>query len=329
MGVCKLFFRIAHYLHENPHQLASASLEDIAAQYRPYAYIGARESLHEFVQEQAQEVGIDPAQWFGTKKWQSDSGAFPDFVLACEPHSPLGNGALLELKDSAGNQIASFNSTLPSARKHISRLTKMVRTAVQNYESKRGCACPDERDCFYLVRTKNKYPDTCRLSVVQGTFFETIPNQELLKSLWKDLLKQAGVPAEQHMEILDYLAKLERNEVAKSRRIKRAAIKPRLRIMSEVVADANPHKYREIGERTVNLILKAPSEGGRESLERWILHCFSTDNLPAKPVSDDVFVVSDDSGCQVNCRIAWVEHKLNGLHLVVQVQLDGGDGSAP
>ena len=329
MGVCKLFFRIAHYLNENPHQLASASLEDIAAQYRPYAYIGARESLHEFVQEQAQEVGIDPAQWFGTKKWQSDSGAFPDFVLACEPHSPLGNGALLELKDSAGDQIASFNSTLPSARKRISRLTKMVQTAVQNYESERGCACPDERDCFYLVRTKNKYPDTCRLSVVQGTFFETIPNQELLKSLWKDLLKQAGVPAEQHMEILDYLAKLERNEVAKSRRIERAAIKPRLRIMSEVVADANPHKYQEIRERTVNLILKAPSEGGRESLERWILHCFSTDNLLAKPVSDDVFVVSDDSGCQVNCRIAWVEHKLNGLHLVFQVQLDGGDSSAP
>ena len=67
MGVCKLFFRIAHYLHENPHQLASASLEDIAAQYRPYAYIGARKHLREFVQEQAQEVGIDPAQWFGTK----------------------------------------------------------------------------------------------------------------------------------------------------------------------------------------------------------------------------------------------------------------------
>jgi hypothetical protein len=329
MGICKLFFRIAHYLNENLDQLAKASLEDIAAQYRPYAYIGARKHLREFVQEQAQEVGIDPAQWFGTKKWQSDSGAFPDFVLACEPHSPLGNGALLELKDSAGDQIASFNSTLPSARKHISRLTKMVRTAVQNYESKRGCACPDERDCFYLVRTINKNQDACRLSIVQGTFFETIPNQELLKSLWKDLLEQSGVPIEQHKEILDYLAKLERNEVAKSRRIKRAAIKPRLRIMSEVVADANPHKYQEIRERTVNLILKAPSEGGRESLERWILHCFSTDNLPAKLVSDDVFVVSDDSGCQVNCRIAWVEHKLNGLHLVVQVQLDGGDGSAP
>ena len=105
MGICKLFFRIAHYLNENLDQLAKASLEDIAAQYRPYAYIGARESLHEFVQEQAQEVGIDPAQWFDTNEWQKDSGAFPDFVLACEPHSPLGNGALLELKDSAGDRL--------------------------------------------------------------------------------------------------------------------------------------------------------------------------------------------------------------------------------
>jgi hypothetical protein len=327
MGICKLFFRIAHYLNENLDQLAKASLEDIAARYRPYAYIGARKHLREFVQEQAQEIGIDPAQWFGTNEWQKDSGAFPDFVLACEPHSPLGNGALLELKDSAGDQIASFNSTLPSARKHISRLTKMVRTAVQNYESKRGCACPDERDCFYLVRTKNKNQDACRLSIVQGTFFETIPNQELLKSLWKDLLEQSGVPIEQHKEILDYLAKLERNQIAESRVIERAAIKPRLRIMSEVVADANPHRYQEIGERTVNLILKALSEDSSESLVQWILHCFSTDNLPAKPVSDDVFVVSDDSGCQVNCRIAWVEHKLNGLHLVVQVRLDRRDGT--
>jgi len=328
MGVFKLFFRIAHYLNENPHQLASASLEDTAAQYHPYAYIGARKSLHEFVREQAQEVGIDPAQWFGTDEWQKDSGAFPDFVLACEPHNPLGNGALLELKDSASDQIASFNSTLPSARKQISRLTKMVQTAVLNYESKRGCACPDERDCFYLVRTKNKSPGACRLSVVQGTFFETIPNQELLKSLWKDLLEQSGVPTEQHQEILDYLAKLERNQIAESRVIERAAIKPRLRIMSEVVAEANPHRYQAIGERTVNLILKAPSEGGSESLEQWILHGFITDNLLAQPVSDDVLAVSDDSGYQINCRIVRVEHKLNGLHLAVQVRLDRGDGTA-
>lgn len=328
MGVCKLFFRIAHYLNENPHQLASASLEDIATQYRSYAYIGARKSLHEFVREQARGVGIDPAQWFGTKEWQKDSGAFPDFVLACESHSPLGNGALLELKDSAGDQIASFNSTLPSAQKQISRLTKMVQTAVQNYESKRGCACPDERDCFYLVRTKNKSPDACRLSVVQGTFFETIPNQELLKSLWKDLLEQSGASIEQYQEILEHLANLERDQIAESRVIERAAIKPRLRIMSEVVAEANPHRYQEIGERTVNLILKAPSEGGSESLERWILRCFTTDNLLAQPVSDDVLAISDDFGCQVNCRIVRVEHKLNGLHLAVQVQLNRGDGTA-
>ena len=321
MGICKLFFRIARYLSENLEQLTNTSLEDIAARYRPYAYIGARKHLHEFVREQAQEVGIEPAQWFGTSEWQKDSGAFPDFVLACEPHNPLGNGALLELKDSAGDQIASFNSTLPSARKHISRLTKMVQTAVQHYESKRGCACPPERDCFYLVRTKNKSKDACRLSVVQGTFFETIPNQELLKSLWKDLLEQSGVPAEQHKEILDYLAKLERNQIAESRVIERAAEKPRLRIMSEVVADANPHRYQEIGERTVNLILKAPSEDGSESLVQWIIHCFSTDDLLAQAASGDALIVSDAASGEIKCRIVRIKHKLNGLHLAIQVRL--------
>lgn len=70
MGICKLFFRIAHYLNENPEQLTDASLEAIAAQYRPYAYIGARNQLHQFVQEQAQEVDTDPAQWFGTSEWR-------------------------------------------------------------------------------------------------------------------------------------------------------------------------------------------------------------------------------------------------------------------
>jgi hypothetical protein len=97
--------------------------------------------------------------------------------------------------------------------------------------------------------------------------------------------------------------------------------------MSEVVTDANPHKYREIGERTVNLILKAPSEGGRESLERWILHCFSADDLRVRAVSEDVIIISDDSGGQIKCWLLRIEHKLNGLHLAVQVRLDRRDGT--
>jgi hypothetical protein len=322
MGICRLFFSIASYLRKNPEQLTQATLESLAAQYRPYAYVGARKQPHEFVLQEAQEMGIDPAERFGTDEWQKDSGAFPDFVLACEAHNPHGNGALLELKDSAGERVASFNSTLPSAQKQVSHLTKMVQTAVQFYESKRGCHCPDKRDCFYLVRTKRKNSAECRVSVIQGTFFETIPNRELLRLLWKHLFEQAGVSTEQYQTILNSLAALERDEVAESRVIEGAAVKPRLRIMSEVVAKANPHKYTEIGERTVNPILKAPSEDNSDAHEHCIVNCLTTDNLSTRVEPNGTPIVSGGSDYEIACRVVRIEHKLNGLHLVIQVQLD-------
>ncbi len=323
MGICRFFFQVACYLRGNRKQFTKAKLETICTQYQPYAYIGSRKQLHDFIKSQSQAVGIDPEQWFGTEDWKKGSGAFPDFVFACEAHNPFGNGALLELKDSAGAQIASFNSTLPSAQKKISHLTKMVKDAVQYYESHCGCSCPDDRDCFYLIRTNTntQKPEKCRFSVVQGTFFETIPNRELLKLVWENLLEQAGVPTQQHQGILDYLAKLERDEIAKSRVIKGAAIKPRLRIMSEVVAEANPHAYKEIGERTINLILKAPSEDSNQTCKDWIIDCFRQENL-AVCVLSDTLRVSNGSGCDMECRIFSIKHKLNGLHLVVQLHLD-------
>jgi hypothetical protein len=91
--------------------------------------------------------------------------------------------------------------------------------------------------------------------------------------------------------------------------------------MSEVVADANPHRYQEIGERTVNLILKAPSEDGSESLVQWIIHCFSTDDLLAQAASGDALIVSDAASGEIKCRIVRIKHKLNGLHLAIQVRL--------
>jgi hypothetical protein len=320
MGICRFFFQVACYLRGNPEQFTQATLETICRQYQPYAYIGSRKQLVNFILSQSQAVGIDPAQWFSTGNWQKDSGAFPDFVFACEAHNPFGNGVLLELKDSAGAQIASFNSTLPSAQKKISHLTKMVKNAVQYYDSQYGCSCPDDRDCFYLIRTDKKNTEKCRFSVVQGTFFETISNRELLKSLWKKLLEQAGVPTQQHQGILDYLAKLERDEIAKSRVIEGAAVKPRLRIMSEVITEANPHAYKEIGERTINLILKAPSEDSNQTCKDWIIDCFYQENL-AVCVLSDTLRVSNGSGCDMECRIFSIKHELNGLHLVVQLQL--------
>ncbi len=101
---------------------------------------------------------------------------------------------------------------------------------------------------------------------------------------------------------MDYLAKLERNEIAKLRVIKGVAVKPRLRIMSEVVAEANPHRYTEIGERTINLILQAPSEDSNQTCKDWILKCFRKEKL-AVCVLSDTLRVADGSGCDMKCRI--------------------------
>lgn len=131
-------------------------------------------------------------------------------------------------------------------------------------------------------------------------------------------MEQAGVPTQQHQGILDYLAKLERNEIARSRLIEGAAVKPRLRMMSEVVSEANPHRYTEIGERTINLILKAASEDSNQTCKDWILKCFRKEKL-AVCVLSDTLRVADGSGCDMECRIFPIKHKLNGLHLVVSV----------
>lgn len=135
MGVFRLYAEIVSQLRKMPNGLSEQSLEEIAAVYSPYAYIGNRKSLKAAVQRDASHLrgcpnapaaGTDgefAAWWFGRKHWEIDSGAFPDFVLAWEGTSTLGDGALLELKDSRGKAIASFNSTLPSARKTLDKLT--------------------------------------------------------------------------------------------------------------------------------------------------------------------------------------------------------------
>jgi hypothetical protein len=322
MGVCKLYFCITRYLQQHPDALTGKSLEELASQYRPFAYIGARRHLYEFVKKEAENIGITPEAWFGRQDWDKDSGAFPDFVLAREAHNPVGNGALLELKDSKGKQVASFNSTLPSARKSLDKLTPLVRETVQRYEAQTGgnVGCSNERDCFYLVRTMRDNPKECRISVVQGTFFETIPNRQLLRSLWQEVLQQAKIPEEQQQQVLDNLAGLERDEIAQSRLIEGASVKPRLRIMSEVVSDANPHLYKPISARTVNLILKAPDEdAGLDVLGEWLAKCFQQDNLQANLSGNTLMVFVDER--EIKYKIFQIRHRRNGLHLVVQTSV--------
>lgn len=251
--------------------------------------------------------------WFGRRRWETDSGAFPDFVLAWEGVGTLGDGALLELKDSQGAAIASFNSTLPSARKSLSQLTALVREAVSRYEScfREGA---EERDCFYLVRTHKRSESECRLSLVQGTFFETLPTPDLLTELWGQLLTQANVPSELQQAVVKYLTHLERADVAQTRQLERASVKPRLRIMSEIHAEGNPHTYPETLPRSVNLVLKPPDDVSSNDLCDWLVEQMGLEGVQASSVNATQLRLNS-----LTTSLERIQHRRNGLHLAVQL----------
>lgn len=343
MAIFKLFVSIATHLHQHPEQLTSTTLDEIAAVYRDYAYIGNRQSLRKEVLLQAEhlrsKLSVHRQQkdewrlpnssnkedwaswWYAKRRWETNSGLFPDFVLGWVQDMAFGNGALLELKDSRGAGIASFNSTLPTAKKPLNKLSNLVKDAVHRYDLpwSTESTYPDDRDCFYLVRTCSTKTDQARLSLVQGTFFETIPMKELLTEMWKQLLSDAGVSGDKSQEIIKDLRNLDRDSVAITRRIDKASIKPRFRIMAEVEADGNPHQYAEIPAQTFNLILKSPVDKGVDpapQIQKW----FAETSIPTDDFQEEHFIAHIDEQ-PLPLRWCLIQHRRNGLHLIIQMKL--------
>lgn len=328
MAILKVFLRFAESLLQDSTSATALSLDKIAISYEEYAYIGARASLKAEVLERASHIPnsetMTPEEsakkWYGGKNWEKESGVFPDFVFGFEGEGGVGDGALLELKDSKDVSIASFNSTLPISRKALSVLSPMVRNAVNTWDTvqvaKEGY--PDERDCYYLIRTSCKDASKVRISLVQGTFFETLPTKDLLKALWENLLPN-DVTEEERKTVIDILARIDRENISSTQHIPHASIKPRLRLMSEIEAEGNPHTYPEIAPRTLNLITKLREENPeakRRELEEWA----NREGLGVR--------WQDDSICQIThgdftleMSVSVLKHKRNGWHRVCQVRL--------
>lgn len=320
MGIFRLFLNIAEYLHKNPHAICSKSLEELCTCYIPYSYISNRRSLQAFLNKNLMYLPLDkippslrgasPSElvywWIGGEKNLTNSGLFPDFILMWQGTKTLGDGAILELKDSGGRGIASFNSTLPSAKKKLSSLGDTVLQMVRRVDDG-----PDERDCFYLVRTMRKDCRQVRLSIVHGTFFETLPTSELLARLWKDILEQAGIPPELQEKVSTYLTNLEREDIAQVREIPGASIKARLRVMSEIHSEGNPHLYPEILPSSFNLILKQPE--GCEPIE-WLWKEFLKEGIRLDRTSNTHFYT--DTG--IKFEVFFIHHKRNGKHIGVR-----------
>ncbi|MDI6904645.1 MAG: hypothetical protein QMD13_04040 [Candidatus Bathyarchaeia archaeon] len=239
----------------------------------------------------------------------SESQQFPDFLFKVRKHGEkyIG-GSLIELKDSKNGSVASFNSTIPTKHKSLEEIDVIN----SNNLVSRIAAIKDgtlatndryfkfERRCFYLVRTR-KESKKVKVSIVDGSFFETVPKEHLFYQMFLNVLRThmekkkiefSKETLEKVEEALSHIT--DQTIIASSQIIEGASVRPRLRIMAEVHPEGNPHSklYPEIAEESFNLILQSSPQ--IKKLEK---------ELPAQIPEIEVFSIS---------------HKRNGKHTVFQ-----------
>jgi len=216
----------------------------------------------------------------------SQSQHFPDFLFKVKKHGKrIVGGSLIELKDSKGGSIASFNSTIPTKYKSleeidvvngdhlVSRISTIMDDKLANDES----YFKFERKCLYLIRTYRE-SEKVKVSIVDGSFFETIPKEHLfyqmLMNVLREHLEKKNIEFSQEAlknveEAFSHIT--DQTIIAQSQSIEKASVRPRLRIMAEVHPEGNPHSkfYPKITEGSFNLILQSSPEA--KELEKEIL----------------------------------------------------------
>jgi hypothetical protein len=216
-------------------------------------------------------------QGIGKKLLYSQSQHFPDFLFKVKKQrEKYIGGSLLELKDSKGGSIASFNSTIPTKYKNLEEidvvngdhLVSRIATIMDGKLALSKHYFQFERKCLYLIRTY-KESEKVKVSLVDGSFFETVPKEHLfyqmLMNVFREHLekKKKTISPEALQKVAEAFSYInDQTIIAKSQDIQKASVRPRLRIMAEVHPEGNPHgaSYPEITEGSFNLILQSSPE---------------------------------------------------------------------
>jgi len=207
----------------------------------------------------------------------SQSQQFPDFLFKVKKQEEryIG-GCLIELKDSKGSSVASFNSTVPTKYKSLEEidvingdnLVSRIATLMDGKLALSKRYFKFERRCFYLIRT-HRESEKVKVSLVDGSFFETVPKEHLFYQMFLNVLRQhlekkkIEISRETLKEVEEALSHVtDQTIIASSQIIEKASVRPRLRIMAEVHPEGNPHSkfYPEITEGSLNLIFQPSSE---------------------------------------------------------------------
>lgn len=182
---------------------------------------------------------------------------FPDLVLKSNRTGSLTGGEFIELKETRSLQIASFNSTLPTAIKPISILqSKMLDQLHELGETPEDL--PD-REVYYLIRGRkmiNPAPIS-KTVLVSGRFFETVSVDELLTQAFDQVARDSATDSGSELTLSDELV-VQQRSFAASRRVPGASVSVRFRVMAQADRDANllsGARFPEIRDNTLNLLV--------------------------------------------------------------------------
>jgi len=201
-----------------------------------------------------------------------NKGQFPDMAIRISPKNDLFTGGeLIELKDSDTYTVSSFNSTIPTRKKEISKLIKGENSIIKQQMEDAGDDINSlpVRDVYYLIRGKKQ--GNIKVLLVHGSFFETIQTSDLISQSFSQVLEerlqQSGLKVNDEIKDLLIVMFSEQENFSKVRTVDKASVKLRFRIMTEVKAEGNilnPKKYPEIADNTISFVIPYYTDQDKE-----------------------------------------------------------------
>lgn len=236
-----------------------------------------------------------------------NKGVFPDLAIKINKRGRVLGGEFVELKDSGVYNISSFNSTIPTGKKNIRQIITSEHSSIfkQMQDAGDDVFSLEIRDVYYLVRGRKKGRE--KICLVHGSFFETIPAEELVGETFSQVVEEEL----NDPEITDSIKRkirgaLSRQDIfSRVRSVEKASVSMRFRVLAEVKPEANilsPKQYPEILDDTLNLICPFHSDNEKDDLVSNVTAVIGAEQLGKL----DIFPI---------------KHPLNGWFLVFQTHL--------
>ncbi|TAL70051.1 MAG: hypothetical protein EPN82_05415 [Bacteroidetes bacterium] len=253
---------------------------------------------------------LDEFQYNETMLSCKSIGVFPDMAIKLnKDKSIFSGGELIELKDSVTYSVSSFNSTIPSKTKQISKIISSTNSSIYKQMENAGnevFSLP-EREVYYLVRGRKS--GQTKICLISGAFFETINIEKLINESFMQVLDESIKNSNAIItpEVKTFLHNLfsEQENFSKVRNVEKASVKLRFRIMTEVKSEGNilnSKMYPEIIDNSLNLIIQCDSNQQEINILKKFNLVFNKKELN-------------------QFKIFKLKHHLNGFFLVFQLPL--------